>query len=247
MPKTIGILGGMGPEATADLLWRIVRLTPASCDQEHPRILVDSNPRIPDRTAAITGTGESPLPMLLETARGLERAGAELIVIPCNSAHHWYDEIAAAVRVPVLHMIRLAATETLRLIASERQRDGAGSSGEARPAALLLATSGTVASGTYQRAFDEAGLSLVVPGPAEQAQVMDVIYSVKAGERARARPLALDVLSREVGRLSPACVVLGCTELPLVLHAGDVDIPMIDSTEVLAREAVLQAVGRLRG
>ncbi|MBE3598455.1 MAG: amino acid racemase [Limnochordaceae bacterium] len=234
-PKVIGIIGGMGPEATADLFWRIVRLVPASKDQDHPRVLIDSNAQIPDRTAAIKGEGPSPLPMLVETARGLERAGAEVLAMPCNSAHYWYDEIAAAVRVPVLHMIRLAAAATRQALEERVGRLGTP--------VLLLATTGTVLGGTYQRAFEEEGLRLVVPEAAVQERVMEAIYRVKAGQRAVARPLALDALARETLRLAPGAVVLGCTELPLVLRREDTAVPLIDSTEVLARAVVEYAVG----
>ncbi|HEY8424577.1 MAG TPA: amino acid racemase [Limnochordales bacterium] len=234
--KTIGILGGMGPEATADLFVRIIRLVRATRDQDHPRVIIDSNSQIPDRTAAIKGEGPSPLPALVETARNLQRAGAELIAMPCNSAHAWYDEIAAAVDVPVLHMIRLTAEETCRRL----HRDSA-----APPSGpvLVLATSGTIQSGLYQRALGALGLDAAVPEPGAQARVMEAIYQVKAGKPAVARSLALDVLVSETARLAPAAVILGCTELPLVLGQGDLDRPVVDSTEVLARAAVQAALG----
>lgn len=232
--KTIGILGGMGPEATADLFLRIIRLVPASRDQDHPRVIIDSNSQIPDRTAAIKGEGPSPLPALIETAVNLERAGAQLIAMPCNSAHFWYDDIARAVRIPVLHMIRLTAQATLARLKEGRDAP-------AGPV-LLLATTGTVHSGIYRRAFDEVGLELVSPSAERQAQVMEAIYLVKAGKSATARPLALEALAAESLRLGPSAVVLGCTELPLVINQGDVDVPLIDSTDVLARAAVRMAL-----
>ncbi|NLG67964.1 MAG: amino acid racemase [Firmicutes bacterium] len=234
--KTIGILGGMGPEATADLFVRIIRLVPAARDQDHPRVIIDSNSQIPDRTAAIRGEGPSPLPALVETARNLQRAGAELIAMPCNSAHAWYDEIASAVDVPVLHMIRLTAEET------RRRLHRAGAPSPSGPV-LLLATTGTITSGLYQRALAALGLEAAVPDPDVQARVMDAIYQVKAGKPAVARSLALDVLVSETARLDPAAVVLGCTELPLVLGPGDLERPVGDSTEVLARAAVQAAFG----
>ncbi|HEY8498235.1 MAG TPA: amino acid racemase [Limnochordales bacterium] len=228
--KTIGILGGMGPEATADLFLRIIRLVPAARDQDHPRVIIDSNPQIPDRTAAIRGEGPSPLPALVETARNLERAGAQLIAMPCNSAHAWYDPLAAAVGVPVLHMIRLTAQETARRV-------------EGRGPVLLLATTGTVQSGLYQQACGELGLDVQVPAPDHQARVMEAIYLVKAGKAATARPLALEVIAAESARLRPAAIILGCTELPLVVRPDDVEEPLVDSTDVLARAAVQAALG----
>ena len=232
--KTIGILGGMGPEATADLFLRIIRLVPASRDQDHPRVIIDSNSQIPDRTAAIKGEGPSPLPALIETALNLQRAGAQLIAMPCNSAHYWYDEIARAVSVPVLHMIRLTAQAASSALRQHPDK-------QAGPV-LLLATTGTVQSGLYRQAFDELGLKLVTPSPERQAQVMEAIYRVKAGKPASARPLALEVVAAEVERLNPSAVVLGCTELPLIMNQGDVDVPLVDSTDVLARAAVRMAM-----
>lgn len=244
--KVIGVLGGMGPEATADFFLRVVRLVPARRDQDHPRVIIDSNPAIPDRTAAVLGRGPSPVPALVETARNLERAGAELIAIPCNSAHVWYDEIAGSVRVPVLHMIRLTAQATRKLLGRGDSGAGAATAPTARgagpPRALLLATTGTVESGIYRRAFEEAGLELACPSPERQAQVMEAIYHVKAGQPARARPLALEAAVAEVERLGPAAVVLGCTELPLILRPLDLPVPLVDSTEVLARAAVEMAL-----
>ncbi len=98
--KIIGILGGMGPAATLALYERIIALTPAQCDQDHLRVIIDSNPKIPDRTAAILGNGESPLPAMAESAKTLERAGADFIVIPCNTAHYWLDELQKEVAIP---------------------------------------------------------------------------------------------------------------------------------------------------
>ncbi|MEW6048308.1 MAG: amino acid racemase [Bacillota bacterium] len=229
--KTIGILGGMGPEATVDLFARIVRLVPAQRDQDHPRIIIDSNSRIPDRTAAIKGEGESPRPALIETAANLERAGAELIAMPCNSAHFWYAEIAAAVHIPVLNMVRLTAE------AARRKLAGSAPHGPV----LILATTGTISSGLYQRAFDEIGLRTVVPPADAQDKVMEAIYLVKGGKAGQARPLALEVLAELSRTLKLSAVVLGCTELPLILSQGDTEIPLIDSTEVLARATVEQA------
>ncbi|HET6780529.1 MAG TPA: amino acid racemase, partial [bacterium] len=103
--KVIGVLGGLGPWATLDLFEKILTLTPAAKDQDHLRLIIDNNPKIPDRSPAILGTGEDPTPALVETARNLERAGADFIVIPCNTAHFFYDAVRRAVSIPVLHIM----------------------------------------------------------------------------------------------------------------------------------------------
>lgn len=140
MKKTIGIIGGMGPLATADLFRKIVMMTDAKCDQEHPRVLIDSNTNIPDRTAAILSGGENPLPQLACSARTLERAGADVLMMPCNTAHYFYDGVCAATKLPVLHMLRLTAEEIDR-----RRIKTVG----------LLATDGTIQTGIYERLFEE--------------------------------------------------------------------------------------------
>jgi len=114
--RVIGILGGMGPAATLALYERILALTSAECDQDHLHVIIDSNPKIPDRTAAILGDGESPLPAMIEGARTLERAGANVLVIPCNTAHHWLADLQKAVSIPIIDMIN----ETASLIAAHR-------------------------------------------------------------------------------------------------------------------------------
>src|SRR4030042_3354613 len=114
--KIIGILGGMGPEATIDLFYKIIKSTPAEKDQDHLRIIIDNNPKIPDRTAAILGKAEDPLPALQETAQNLEKAGADFIIIPCNTAHYFLSSIQESVNIPVLNMLEETAKETKKRI-----------------------------------------------------------------------------------------------------------------------------------
>lgn len=228
--KIIGIIGGMGPAATADLFTKIIDSTRASCDQEHLHVIIDSNTNIPDRTAALLNGGTDPTAELRLSARRLESAGAQLLVMPCNTAHCFYDEICAAVDIPVLHMIRLTA-QTLR---SEGVRK-----------AGLLATDGTVRTGIYARCFEGSGIELITPPPEDQAAVMSIIYDgVKAGRRsfdtARFRAAAQELLGRGAQTL-----ILGCTELPPAFEMYGLHYPHTDPTLVLARGAVLAAGGEL--
>lgn len=226
--KAIGIIGGMGPLATADLFEKIVLHTRASCDQEHLRVYIDSNPRIPDRTAALLEGGADPTPELVSSARGLERQGAEVLVIPCNTAHNFYDAVQAAVKVPVLHMIRLTARAL-----TERGIKTAG----------LLATDGTVRTGIYQRSFAETDVELLMPEEPGQRAIMELIYrGVKAGRRdydiSAARRAMEELLSRGAETL-----ILGCTELPLAAHLYGLDYPSTDPTLELALGAIRFAGG----
>ena len=167
--KVIGILGGMGPLATADLFQKITLHTAASCDQDHPRVCIDSNTNISDRTAALLHGGADPVPEMVKSAQRLESIGADLLIMPCNTAHNFYDAVASSVSIPVLHMIAIT-------------RDALKSRGV--KCAGLLATDGTVQTGIYQRTFEGSGVELLTPDHSEdQAAVMDIIYNgVKAGD-----------------------------------------------------------------
>src|SRR5574341_528435 len=166
--KVIGVLGGLGPWATLDLFEKILRQTPARIDQEHLRIIIDNNPKIPDRSPAILGEGEDPTPALVATAQNLQRAGADFLVIPCNTAHYFYDRIRAAVTIPVLHIMDEVAA------AAREKVPGVHVLG-------VLATAATMASGLYHRACRRQGIEVIGPDPAGQQIVNRAIYGVKAG------------------------------------------------------------------
>lgn len=224
--KIVGIIGGMGPEATADLFLKIIKATPAAKDQDHLRVVIDSNPEIPDRTAFILGRGADPRPYLIATARNVERMGASFLAIPCNTAHYFHKDIQDAVGIPVLHIMKEVA---LRL------------SGKIT-AAGLLASTGTLKTRLYEDFLERAGVRTVVPSGADQDEVMEAIYSVKAGNLARGRELALRQGARLVAAGAGA-VIAGCTEIPLVLKDGDLDAPVVDPTRVLAEACVRAAFG----
>lgn len=229
--KVVGILGGMGPAATLDLVDKILRHTPATRDQDHLRILVDINPKVPDRVAAILGPGEDPAPVMVEMARGLERMGAQLLAIACNTAHYYWQAVQDAVRVPVLHMIR----ETVRYLAGL----------DTVPRSVgLLASTALSKVGLYQQALREAGIATVLPSDAAQELVMTVIWGVKGGEDPRRlgsvlRPAVDDLITQGV-----ECLIAGCTEIPIVLpFVPDPGVPFVDASDVLARAIVREALG----
>ena len=224
--EIIGILGGMGPAATADFYSKLVSLTPVHSDQEHLRTVIWSDPTIPDRTEALLGQGPDPTPGLLHGCRVLREAGATVIAIPCNTAHAFVPRIADRIGLPIIHMIGEVAAH---LAAAEPPVRTAG----------LLATTGTVRANLYQDWLDGVGIRLLLPDPASQdLEVMAAIRAVKAGERGIA---AAEPLRRAAKRLvdrGAQAVIAGCTEIPLGLDPGAVEVPLLDPAVVLARALI---------
>lgn len=224
--RMVGILGGMGPEATANLYAEIVRLTPAEEDQDHLPTLIYSRPQVPDRSACIESGSREILPYLREGVRRLRRGGASFIAIPCNTVHYYHEEMQRAARIPVLNMITEAADAVVR------EHPKARTVG-------LLASNGTVDSGLYAKALEERGLRVLLPPAAvQQCCVMDAIYSIKSGgskeEQARLLARAADGL---VARGADV-ILLGCTEIPLAFDARRTRVPVVNATEVLALAAI---------
>ena len=225
---TIGVIGGMGPAATLQFIARVQALTPAARDQDHVRLLVDCNPAVPDRNAAVAGSGASPAPVLAEMARGLERAGAEVLVMPCNTAHAFKDAITAATRLPFIDLIETAVAEVMRL----------------HPKVVgLLAADGCVGAGLYQTALRRHGVEVRVPEPAAQAAFMAALYRVKSGDLGPATRDALRAVAASLIEAGADVLLAGCTEVPLVLGPADFDRPLVDSVEALARRTVAVGTG----
>jgi len=221
----LGILGGMGPMATVDFMGKIVRNTPASCDQDHIQMVVCSATEVPDRTAAILGQGADPFPAMLNALRRLELSGATRIAIPCNTAHHWHGALQAETSVPIIHIVD-AVADALSL-----QRTN--------PTLGVLATDGTVHAGIYQQRLAERGHICMVPDAKAQAEVMRAIRLVKAGRTDEAAV----ILGREAEALAArGCshIAMACTEIPLALAALDNDIgaALLDPTDLLAQACV---------
>lgn len=232
MPKTVGIIGGMGPESTIALMQKIVALTPAKKEQDHIRLLIDNRPQIPDRTEYLLGRGPSPLPMLLESARLLGKWGAELIAIACNTAHYFIGEIQEAVNAPVLDMLRLLAAELERRYPPE--------------AALgILATSGSRRSGLFEK-YLPAFTLIFPPEQVQEDLIREVIYGaqgIKAGgDLAANREKILRAVQTLKDR-RPVCLIAGCTEIGLALEGVSLEIPAVNPLDLLAREIVAQAAG----
>ena len=231
---TIGVMGGMGPAATADFMRRLAEVTPAQRDQDHVRVVVDSDPRVPDRTAFLLGTGEDPRPALIRMAQGLERAGADLLVMACNTAYAFAGDVAASVTIPLADWPGIVADEVRQASAT---RVG------------LLATSGTIVAGIYQTAFADRDLELVVPTDAAQQDLMRSIYGedgVKAvGTESRLARARAEVVAGGLVMLGANALVIGCTELSALNGARPlaVTVPVHDASQVVARHVVALATG----
>ena len=230
MSMTVGVLGGMGPEATADFFIKLIRRTPATRDSDHLHVIIDSDPQVPDRTAFILGRGPSPVPALVATARDLVRAGAQLIAIPCITAHHFIEEIRTAVSVPVLNAVELTARHV-------EKRFAAGD-----PLAVL-STTGTLRMGIFQRAMP--GRTLILPTDDEQRDIiMEAIYGpagVKAAGVVDGTRTRIEEYVRTLAGRGAKAVVAGCTEFSVLLNDADLVVPLVDPMWLLAEEVVGRA------
>ncbi|MGW0737335.1 aspartate/glutamate racemase family protein [Streptomyces sp. NPDC002851] len=223
---SIGILGGMGPLATVDFYRKVIEATPAGVDQDHLPVVVWADPTVPDRSAALTGRGPDPTPWLVRGAHRLEAMGARAIATPCNTAHAFLDEVRSSVRVPMLDMIAETVSE-IRSCHPDVASVG------------LLATTGTVRAGLYQRALEAEGLRVVAPGELTQGEaVTGAIRRVKAGGPDAAAACLIERASEELASRGAGLLVAGCTELPLLLGELSADLPVVDPTAVLARATV---------
>ncbi len=222
--KTIGIIGGMGPLATYDLAEKILDNTVADCDQDNIPVLIDCNTRIADRTAAILHGGDDPRPEMKKSAKRLEAAGADVLIMACNTAHYFYDSVCEDINIPVLHMPRLTAQKLFDMNVRK---------------AGILATDGTCRSGVYGKALEEKGIVPVYPSAEKQQTIMSLIYDhVKAGIMDFS-DLDIDAVISEMKDKGAEVLILGCTELPMAFDIiGETGIPAVDPTDVLARAAV---------
>lgn len=223
--RSVGVLGGMGPAATLDLIAKIYAADPAEVEQERLRLLVDCDPGILDRNAAVRGDGPSPGPDLAAMARGLSEAGAEVLVIACNTAHAWQADIEAAVRIPLLSMIETACDEVAGRLPAVR-RIG------------VLAGDGCLEAGLYQNAFARRGWQAVLPGAANQARFMAALYRIKGGMLGEAERADFIACAGETIATGADAIVAGCTEVPLLLRPEDLAVPLIDPTTALAARVV---------
>ena len=219
----LGILGGMGPLATVDIMRKLLAATAADSDQEQIPVVAWNVPQIPDRQKALAGQGESPLAAMRQGVRALNTLGVSHIVIPCNTAHHWHSDLSAVSLAPILHLIELTVDAIKALPAVP-------------PSVGVIATHGTLATQLYQQRLNALGISVVEPTDDElTALFVPGCYAVKQGQLEKGGSLLAALAERLVAR-GAAHLVLACTEVPIALEAvGHLDTwPVTDPSEVLA-------------
>ena len=228
--KIIGIIGGMGPGATALLFQKIIEYTDANKDEDHIHIIIDNNPTIPDRTTAILNQDNTPAICICESGKKLEQSGAQMILIPCNTSHFFYSYIQDNLRVPVINMLEETAKQC---VSSGYMKVG------------ILATTGTRKTRIYEGALRKFGITAVYPDEEGQKQIMEIIYNqVKAG-----KPANTMLIKDQLDIMAKKCVqafILGCTELPMAFKDGDFGYRFIDTLEVLAKSAIVKAGYRVK-
>ncbi len=230
--STIGVLGGMGPEATNKLCALITELTPVTRDQDHIPVITYNNPQIPDRVRAVYGETESPVPEMIRTARVLEEAGAELLLMPCNLAHFYLADVQKAIRTPFLNMIEETVNFTVEHYPHCRKVG-------------LVASTPTIECGIYDKAFRRHDRVLIAPDKDEQeAKVMRAIYApdgIKCGYKRKPRALLMEV-GRALVANGAEVIIAGCTEASLVMKGKNSPFVVIDPMEIIARVAVERAM-----
>lgn len=225
MKKAIGILGGMGPLATADLFRKIVTMTKADRDNDHIRIYIDDNSAIPDRTAAILSGGTDPVAEMSDSLAKLVACGADCILMPCNTAHYFLPRLQAQTEVPFISMLEATA----KACAKQFPDKTAG----------ILATKGTLATGLYEKALKKEGVDFLVPDEAEQDALMRVIYDgVKADADPETYRADMETVMKRLSARGANYFILGCTELPLAVQLLELTQPVIDPTAELAKAAI---------
>lgn len=230
MLKTIGIIGGMGPAATADLMMKIADMTEAECDQKHIPVLTHTNTSIPDRTAAILHGGADPVPELTRSAKLLESMGADFLIVPCNTAHYFIPQVQPEVNIPILNM----PVSTAKLL----KKRGVSK-------AAILATDGTIQAGIYDKALKDEGVEPMYPDAEQQKMIMSLIYDyVKAGitEFDKLPVQQISDLCDDLRTKGAEALILACTELPVGFELMNLEKDdCMDATKVLAATAIREA------
>ncbi len=225
---TVGVLGGMGPEATIDFMSLVVALSGASKDQDHIHLIVDQNPKVPNRQQALRGEGPDPDAELATMARRLEQAGADFLVMPCNTAHAFVAAIREAVTIPLISIIDVTVEE-IGVVCPLAHEVG------------LMATDGMLQAGLLQNALAKSGRNTILPSDDELLLMMQLIRRVKAGDKSSPLRHAMAALAKALENKGAEVVIAACTEIPLLLSKSDVTVPLISTTEVLARRTVFLA------
>lgn len=224
----IGVLGGMGPEATASFFYKLIRATNADQDQDHYRIIIDNNPKVPDRTKAILGEGKNPVPTLIETARNIEKAGADLIAVPCITSFYFMEEVQRAISIPIIDVFEVLENYLKRTF-PEAEKVG------------VLCTTGTRKTELFSDRLSH--FSILYPNESSQElKVMEAIYGkngIKKGNTGIQSKQLLQEAAQEMIDEGASVIISGCTEIELALKPEDVSVPLIDPMDILAEDITM--------
>jgi len=222
-----GIIGGMGPEATIDLMNRIYLSTPANDDIDHLRVLVDNNPKIPSRIKAIIeGTGENPAPCMIEMAKGLIKQGADFLVIPCNTAHYYYDEVSQAIDVPLVNLLEITTEEIKR---NKKEKVG------------ILGSTALGIVNLYEPVFAKYELTAIYPDDDYQDRLMDLIKAVKAKNMTKENIDFIPKLLEHLKLKDIDCLAIVCTELSVIKDKIISELETFDASDILTKEIIQRA------
>jgi aspartate racemase len=224
----VGVIGGLGPEATLDFFAKVLQHSKSEKDQDHIHLIIENNPKTPNRNDAIAGRGPSPGPALADMARALERAGADFVVMACNTAHAYEADIRSALSKPFVSLIDEVVDEVRRLHPKTK-------------CVGVLATQGSRDAKIFTPAFARHAIEVVQLDESSQARFMALLYRIKAGDRHKDIRDDLRQLGEGLVAMGADILIAGCTEVPLVLRQGDNTKTMIDSTDVLAKRCVIYA------
>ncbi|MGD9345877.1 MAG: amino acid racemase [Candidatus Aminicenantes bacterium] len=231
MKKTIGILGGMGPEATEYIFGLIIKNTKVEIDQNHIPLIIYSNPKVPPRTDAILGTGPSPTPYLVEGIKVLKQAGADFMIMPCVTAHFFIADALSEVPIPFISLLDESLTWAQDHIPALKKVG-------------LVSSTGTLISGLFHETYKNAGIEVFGPADEEQKLVMDAIFGkkgIKAGFTSGYAKETIVNAARILAGRGAEAIVAGCTEVPLVLKEEDIPVPFIEPMKIVALASIREA------
>ena len=228
--KTAGVMGGMGPDATVDFMAKVIALTGSATDQDHIHLIVDQDPGVPNRQHAIQNGSSDVTRALGEMAARLENAGADFLVLVCNTAHVFLDDVHARTGIPFISIV----DESIKEI--DRKCPDARTVG-------IMATDGCLDTGIYQAAIQASGRGVVVPDSDDLAELMRLITAIKAGKKGDDVAVAMQALANALVRRGADVIVAGCTEIPIVFEGDNCPVPVVSSTNVLAERTLEYAKG----
>lgn len=223
--KVLGILGGMGPLATIKLFEKLVSMTDAKNDQENIHIIIDNNTKIPDRTSFLLDSNKAnPLLPLIESARRLEEAGADIIVMPCNTAHYYHSDIEASINVKFLNMIEETAI-WIKKNHGDLKKIG------------LLATDGTIKAGIYDEIFSKYAIDIINPSKEKQRYIYELIYNIKENKEQESLEGFYSAMD-EIEKKGASLFIAGCTEVSVALDTLKIEGDFIDPIKIISERAI---------